>query len=166
MKPLTQKVLESGLIDKHMAQMLEKWGNLPEGSAELVKDDALRNATKEQLTKLGEELGDEVEKLRALKETQLDLDQLRWPTTASIRDGNGEYKAIDLSAVIDRMGRLYFRHQDVDAAWFVPGFTIERWSVHKGSTGKELLKEQILEVTPLFIDELPVCFQVTVHRVA
>lgn len=160
MKPLTEKVLKSGLVDKHMALMLEKWGNLPEGSAELVKDVDFQKVTREQLAQLGEELGDEVEKLRTLKETQLDLEQMRWPTAVTLE---GDF---EVPAVIDRMGRLYFRVQDVKEEWLIPGHHTERQVLDKELGRKVVIKEQILESSMLYTDEVPVCFQVTVHRVA
>lgn len=168
MKPLTEKVLKSGLVDKHMAQMLEKWGNLPEGASDLVNDDALKDATRDQLTKLGEELGDEVDKLRTLRETQLDIDKIRWPAEVDIIDPrNGrKFLAGKIQSVIDRSGRLYFRYQDVSMDWFVPGFIFERRMT--GPDGSKIIevREEILEVTPLYTDEQPVCVQVATHRLA
>lgn len=167
MKPLIEKVLKSGLIDKHMAQMLEKWGNLPDGASELVNDDALKDATREQLTKLGEELGDEVDKLRTLKETQFDIDKMRWPTEVSIRNEAGQQIVYKIPAVIDRMGRLYFRHQEAKKEWLTPGFIIVRDIPDADNPNqKRLIDEQILEVSELYTDEVPVAFQVSVHRVA
>jgi hypothetical protein len=167
MKPLIEKVLKSGLIDKHMAQMLEKWGNLPDGASDLVNDDALKDATREQLTKLGEELGDEVDKLRTLKETQFDIDRMRWPTEVSIKNNGGHQIVYKIPAVIDRMGRLYFRHQDVKADWLTPGFIIARDITSLDNPNqKSLIEEQILESSVLYTDEVPVAFQVSVHRVA
>lgn len=182
MKPLTEKVLKSGLVDKHMAEMLEKWGNLPEGAADLVNDNALKDATREQLTKLGEELGDEVDKLRTLRETQLDLDKIRWPVSVTVIDDKGTYLVHDLAAVIDRMGRIYFRIQDVREEWLVPGYLFERLVINKDVppppassetptllnpyAHKKVIREQILEKSVLYTDNSPVCFQVSVHPLA
>lgn len=168
MKPLTKKVLESGLIDKHMALMLERWKAIPDGASDLVNEDALKDATKEGLMKLGEELGDEVDKLRTLKETQLDLDKLRWPVEVdAVMTNEGKSLALHISAVIDRMGRLYFRFQDVEKDWFVPGFFLDRTITSKEEVGRLLqIREEILESTVLYTGDQPVCVQVTVHRVA
>lgn len=168
MKPLTEKILKSGLVDRHMVEMLEKWGNLPAGSAEIVNDGALKDATREQLTKLGEEIGDEVDKLRTLKETQLDIDKLRWPAMVNqIVAADGTALALHVPAVIDRMGRLYFRFQDVKESWFVPGYVFERTINSREEVGLLLLiKEQILESSVLYTDDQPVALQVTVHRLA
>lgn len=166
MKPLTKKVLESGLVDKHLAQMLEKWGNLPPGATEIIKDDKLKNATRDQLVSLGEEIGDEVEKLRTLKETQLDLENLRWPTEVSIKSMDGVLIGYKIPAVVDRMDRLYFRIQDVDPAWFIPGCELSRdvVSPNRAHMARVMAwNEEIIESTILYSDDVPVCVQVTVR---
>jgi hypothetical protein len=162
LKPLVKKVLESGLVDKNMAELMEKWGNLPEGAASLVKDDSLKNATKDQLMKLAEEIGTEVDKERTLKETQLDLDQIRWPTVVTIRTNNYEHVAWQVPAVIDRMGRLYFRIQDAKEEWFVPGYNIHRKGVSPQNGYESPIYEVVTEKSVLYVGELPVCIQVTV----
>lgn len=168
MKAITEKVLKSGLVDKHMALMLEKWGALPDGAADLVNDDALKDATREQLTQLGVELGDEVDKLRTLKETQLDLDKIRWPAECDIVDLREGRKlwAAKVQGVIDRTGRIYFRFDDVMEAWFIPGFIIERSITGRDGHKVLSIQEQIVESTVLYTDEIPVCIQVSVVRLA
>lgn len=169
MKPIVEKILKSGLVDKHMAQMLEHWGNLPSGASELVPTDSdhLKKATRGQLDLLAEEIGEEVDKLHTLKETQLDLNRLRWPTEVSITDEKGHQLAYKIPAVIDRMGRLYFRIQDIDKDWFVPGYELARDGVSKEDPNlKVLIRDQILESTVLYADEQPVCLQVSVQPLA
>lgn len=171
MKPLTEKILKSGLVDKHMAQMLEKWGNLPAGAAELVPqdDDHLKKATRDQLEKLAEEIGDEVDKARTLKEQQFDLDKLRWPTKASVYDDQEKMVCSEIPAVIDRMNRLYFRIDEIDENWFVPGFTVSRLVIDKEAKNAGLykaVKEQIKESTTLYVGDQPVCLQVSTQKLA
>lgn len=168
MKPIVKKVLQSGLVDKSMVELFEKWGNLPAGSSELVNDDALKNATKEHLYKLAEEIGTEVDKERTLKETQLDLDKLRWPKTVSIarnlEEGGTELLQEDIVVMVDRMGRYYFRPEDVEESTLVPGrlLLVKQKPVSNGPFVHPALKQQILEVSPLYIGESLVCFQVSV----
>ncbi len=167
MKSLTEKILKSGLIDKHTAQIMERWGQLPEGASDIVQENALENATKEQLARLAEEIAEEVETESRIKETSLDLNTLRWPKTvrrivrpnreAGALSTVGSIIAYDLSAVVDRMGRFYFRAQDVIKEWFVPGFVIEH-----DIAGKPVSNE-ILEVTELFVGETIVAIQVSVR---
>lgn len=155
MKPIVEKVLASGLVDKATAELMEKWGYLPEGSAEKTDEDKLKNATQETLTKLASDLATEVEKEHALRETYLDLERLRWPQAI-----DGIYKpqvgqpfevALNLMSVVDRMGRYYFRIQDVDKEWFIPGYYLRK----KG------IDEKILQAQVLYIGEQGVCVQVT-----
>lgn len=166
MKPIVEKVLKSGIVDKGMAELLEKWGNLPEGASELVKNDTLVNATREHLQKVATELGDAVADLHLIKETQLDLDKLRWPTKVTLQEASegapGPKDSVyDIPAVMDRMGRLFFRIQDVREDWFVPGYRITR-KQFKPDEGLEMLVwEQILESTVLFTGEQKIAIQVT-----
>lgn len=181
LKPVQEKVLESGLVDKSVAELMEKWGLLPQGAAELVdqaKVDALKNATKETLFKLADDLATEVEKEHALRETYLDLERLRWPAVVDIlRPPSGEEQAAadsqglnisarvlvgDVDAVMDRMGRYYFRIQDVEEDWFVPGYVFSRKiKSRKNPLAVEIRFETILQKQVLYTGEQKVCIQVT-----
>ena len=151
MKPIVEKVLKSGIVDRGMVELLERWGSLPEGSSELLKNETLKDATKEQLQKFAEDLANEVATAHALKETNLDLDRLRWPVEVAVLDQYKSQIAGKVTAVIDRMGRYFFRIQDVKKEWFVPGFVIVR-----GDS-----KETILESDALFVGSEAVAIQVT-----
>lgn len=153
MKPIVEKVLKSGLVDKHTALVLERWGYLEEGASEKVNETALKDATQDQLMRLAEEIGDEVDKERTLRETMIDLDRLRWPTVVDVRAGARTIN--NLHAVIDRMGRFYFRIQDVNPEWFIPGEHLKRNDVAGAGW------ETIMEKTVLYIDQQPVCLQVS-----
>lgn len=156
LKPVQKKILSSGLIDRSMAELMEKWGNLPSGSASLVpKDDAFKNATREFLYKFSEDLAGEVEKEHVLRETYLDLKMIRWPAVVTVNSTTEAIVALNLAAVVDRMGRYYFRIQDVDKEWFVPGFTISTMSNMKK------FAETILESQILYDGSVPVCIQVS-----
>lgn len=168
-KPLSETILKSGLVDKSMARMLEHWGHLPSGAADLVPEDEdhLKKATKAELNKLVDDISGEVEKARLLKESQFDLDRLRWPTKVGVRNEKGEVIAAQLPAVIDRMNRLYFRIDEVKEEWFVPGFTLSREAVDKEIPGCVKIVESIItESTVLYFGEQSVCLQVSSQRVS
>lgn len=152
MSQLTEKILRSGLVDKHTAALMEKYGLLEAGSVEKVNEDALKGATRQQLVQLAEDLAVEAEREFALKETMLDLNQLRWPVTVAIKSVGLVHDAI--SALIDRMGRYYFRPQDVSLRLLVPGFRLVVFPSMK--------EETIVEVTELFIGEQVAAIQVSV----
>jgi hypothetical protein len=161
MKPIVEKVLSSGLVDKATAQLMEQWGYLPEGSADKVNEDKLKDATQETLTKLAADLATEVEKEHALRETYLDLERLRWPVTDISLKKPDEAEgspllAEKLVAVVDRMGRYFFRIQDVKQEWFVPGYFLVR------ETGDE----KVLQSQVLYVGEQGVCIQVTTDKSA
>ena len=156
MKELTKQILESGLVDEATAALMEKWGTLPEGSTELTKNKDLESATREELMKLGQRLGDALDKERRLKETMLDLNQLRWPTSVNIFDENASHEvARYVTCVIDRMGRFYFRPQDVKREWFVPGYVFCR------TENTKMPAETILEVSELFVGDQVAAIQVS-----
>lgn len=177
MKDLTEKILKSGLVDKHTAELMEKYGILEEGSADKVNEDALKNATREQLIKLADDLSDAADRSDALRETALDLERLRWPASVAIYHPQEFDTQTDVSlpvrtrkmvagavdAVMDRMGRYYFRIQDVKKEWFVPGYLFERTA--QSELAKKKVLEEVLEVQPLNIGEEVVCIQVTTRRV-
>lgn len=161
MKPIVEKVLASGLVDKATAQLMEQWGYLPDGAADKVNEDKLKGATQETLKALANDLAVEVEKEHALRETYLDLERLRWPASIlsvskPISAEEKEILASNLISVIDRMGRYYFRIQDVKQEWFVPGYTLLR------QTGEE----KILQSQVLYVGDQGVCVQVTTDKSA
>ena len=164
MSEIVKKVLRSGLIDKHTAELMEQYGMLDPGAAETVNDDALKNATQVQMKKLAEELAVEVEREHKIRETYLDLDRTKFPVTVKIFSRGGHF--VTTSGMVDRHGRYYFRFQDADPNWFTPGFLIEKvpTSAPGGETHDIMLvqpKEMIVEATPLFVDEKPVAYQVS-----
>lgn len=145
-----------------MVELLERWGNLPEGSTELLKSDTLQNATRAHLEKFAEDLASEV--ASGLRETNLDLDKLRWPVVVTIRDQYKSQIAFDVSAVIDRMGRYFFRVQDVEEGWFVPGYTLIREGKRDTRGAVRIEYETILESTTLFSGEQAVAIQVSTSK--
>jgi len=175
---LTKKILESGLVDEATARLMERWGNLPEGSAELTrnKPERLQAATREELMQFAEDIGEEVEKQRRLKETMLDTDRMRFPVTVDVykqsvltNDGVRVPRTIvagHVRGVIDRMGRYYFRIQDVKERWFVPGYVFRKEGPGDGGATdpSKATYEQVHEVQVLSHGEAPVCIQVAVQQ--
>jgi hypothetical protein len=154
---LSKKILESGLVDEATARMMEKWGILDEGAADLAKKSTLKDATREQLMKFADDVGEEVDKQRRLKETMLDLNQLKWPAFVGIFDPTKSPSVVHrVTALVDRMNRYYFRPQDAAKEWFVPGGL-----VLSGPEDKK--QETILEVTELFIGDQVAAIQVSVQ---
>lgn len=160
MKPIVEKVLSSGLVDKATAELMEQWGYLPAGASEKVDEDKLKNATQETLHKLANDLAVEVEKEHALRETYLDLERLKWPAAvdAILQPALGQPVTLssNLMSMVDRMGRYFFRIQDVNPDWFVPGYLLRR-------NGND---EKILQAQILYIGDKGVCVQVTTDKSA
>lgn len=71
MKPLMKKILESGLVDRRVAAMLEGWGQLEPGAMELVGQKQL---TEENLKQFAEEIDELVSTEREqLRETRFEI---------------------------------------------------------------------------------------------
>lgn len=160
MKPIVEKLLSSGIVERGFVELMERWGNLPEGSSELLQNETLKNATKEHLTRFSEDLANEVANRYVLKETQFDLDRLRWPATIDVFSQEKNLQATKVDAVIDRMGRYFFRVQDIQEGWFVPGFFIRRVGTNHVNAPDEL----ILEATPLYMGDDKIALQVTTQK--
>jgi hypothetical protein len=155
---LVKKVLESGLVDKATAELMEVWGYLPDGAADLVKEDALKDATHEKVAALAKDLADELEKEHHLRETYLDLERLRWPASVCIYKPDDTLIISGAVGLMDRMGRYYFRIQDVDQAWFVPGYDLLR------QTPKGMVKEHIFQSQVLYLGRVGICVQVSTDQ--
>lgn len=163
MSDLTKKILESGLVDVATAKLLEKWQALPEGSAELAegKAERLQVVTQEVLTQFAEDVGEEVEKQRRLRETSLDLATMKWPVNAMIANPLGDVTMF-VSGLVDRFGRYFFRPQDVMKEWFIPGYKLCR-QAPSSMQGAEIgtLTETIIEVSELYVGDQVIAIQVS-----
>lgn len=71
MRELTKKILESGLVDKHLALAMERWGNLDRGDAEVV---GTAPVTKETFEKFADDIAMLIDPDEPLRETLLDLE--------------------------------------------------------------------------------------------
>ena len=156
---VVEKVVKSGLVDRHTVALMERWGMLPEGSTESVPD-LIRRLAKEQLSQLADDLEQEIEREMAMRETRLDLDRLRWPVEVDVFHGDQEQVAfLALRGVTDRMGKYYFRPEDVRTEEAIaPGM----WIVLR-TGGVPEAPEEVLEVQPLYVGNAVVCLQVTVR---
>jgi hypothetical protein len=167
MRSIVTKILGSGLIDKHTALLLEKWGCVPVGkSITPISEEAMR----ERLTELVEDLASVLEQDYVLKETSLDLDTLKWPTRIEfiIKRFASDRKVIagGIPALIDKAGNLYVRVQDVSAEWFVPGYIIERECVSLSTPLRVITsKEEILECDTLYLGDDPICHKICLRDI-
>jgi hypothetical protein len=159
-KPIAKTLLQSGLIDKAQAQMMEKMGLIPSGASELVRENALKGATEDVLMNLAEELSVAVEKEHAIRETALDLNRIRWPAFIDVLKSSKEKEGLtpivaNLSCVVDQLGRYYVRISEGKESWFVPGYVVLR-KLDSNRTSHEYITES----QKLFIGEREVCYQV------
>jgi hypothetical protein len=171
---LTKTMLESGLVDESMAELMEKWGTLPEGSIQYINNDSLKNATRQQMQELVEKIGDGVETHRQLRETYFDLDRLKWPAEVEIwrwsgtGPGQRQMLATRFTTVVDRLGRYYFQVADVDRhglSMFRPGlylvYTVQKQQPEDGGFTAALARRMILESQFLYVGEARATLQVS-----
>lgn len=147
MKPLTKKLLESGIVEKNFAIMLERWGSLDPGAADEVKS----RMVKQRVEEFVDELDEIIESNMEPKETRIDivgkgLEVLYCPTAGVF------------SAALDEMGRL-----------IIPtGFVLQRgdnlWKNEPGRVKHLGPWARVLDVEPLHIEETLVGYQVTIEE--
>ena len=142
MKPLTKKILMSGLVNKHVAIMLERWGQLEEGASDLVGKERITKKTLEEFVEDIEEMveGDDGEIKETVFAIHVKPPSLYW----SRRVGS-------FSAAEDRMGRLIVSPSHAPH----PGESVFRDS--------EVYARKVLSVSPIFIGETLFAYQVTLE---
>lgn len=97
MKPLIEKILKSGLIDKNTAKMFERWGTLGPEVTDLVEKEKV---TKETLNEFVEQISELLDAEQAvMRETRLEV-QVRPPVSIYC-----PRLGADFSGVEDQMGR-------------------------------------------------------------
>lgn len=171
MSKLREILIRSGVVDRNMVQLFEQWGTLPPGSSEEVVERA-KAATRTQMETFAEEVAEEVEKDLEIRETQLDLDQLRWPVYISIypdlpRVGGSSAIASKIPALRDLMGDYYFRTADLrNNDWLTPGYylLVDENVSKTPDPKKELFTEQLQESKTLYSGETPVAVRVTTDK--
>lgn len=142
MKPLVKKILEAGLVDKHTARMLERWGQLEDGAEDLVGQ--RRIASQKTLEEFVEDLEGLLETEGDVKETRLEI-QVRRPPAELYNRRLGTFAAVQ-----DEMGRYIVS----------PVNKLYRGDAISDDAGNM----EVLEVEPLYHGEKLVAYQVTVHR--
>lgn len=106
MKPIVEKILKSGLVSKHTAALMERWGTLDPGSADMVGEEDLREASEETLTKFAEDIEELIESDRQeMLETRLSID-VSEPVLVSTKYPDGHKKSIVVFK--DMMGNYLF----------------------------------------------------------
>ena len=149
MKEILKKILESGLVDKHVARLMEKWGMLPQGAEEQV-----RTATKTQFNELMEEISDLVYEDK--KETIIEVfTKDKVIVEFSVAD---EGPVITLHGYIDRLGTFYFDIGICKEEWFAAGTEL---------CVPEFTGEPVYTVTGrqiLYKDDVPVCIAINTIR--
>lgn len=145
MKPLVRKILESGLVSKHTAKMMEHWGWLEEGASDLASKSLMERDTKVLLSKLAEDIGDLLEDEYKIRETRLDHNVRR---SLSVRVPDG--RVVDADE--DYMGHLII----------LVGVGIGRGDVLYSSDGVVALY-RVLDVDNMYIGATVVGHQLTVE---
>ena len=153
MKQIVKKILEAGLVEKNAVLLMEKWGQIERGSAELVGNKDLREATEHSLTKFAEEVEALIEKDREqVRESRLAI-QVGAPFLASWFAQAGVGGEIVRGVVLykDEMGNLLFPISE--DSFIIPGAILRVGD-------KEFT---VLEKQQLFVGQQPYVIQVRVE---
>lgn len=104
MKPVMEKILASGLVEKHTAALMEKWGVLDAGAVDMVGIDDVRKMTKAGLEKFTEELDVLLEREEeAFRQTRLDIPVKRLRAIRIFCQDKGD---MTVPVMEDEMGRF------------------------------------------------------------
>ena len=151
MKPLTKKILESGLVDKTTALMLERWGQLEPMAADLVGKESITKKTLEEFVS-------EIEALVApeameVKETRLEI-EIKQPPLSLWAPIPGGFAAVE-----DSLGRLIVR----------AGIELSVGdAIYKSTPGRRENLEAdltISKIEPIYQNDVVVANQLTVEPV-
>jgi len=161
MKPIVEKILKAGLVDKHTTQLMEKWGQIDRGASDLVGADDLKKASEESLTQFAEEVEMLIEKDREeLRETRLAIQV-------------GEPMLVEWTSKIigapSFSGDIHMNHnhkivvfKDNAGNFIFP--LLEKNSIYPGAAfqTKDGERWEILDSSVLYIGEQPYAIQVSV----
>jgi hypothetical protein len=141
MKDIVKKVLEAGLVSKHTALLMEKWGTLDRGASDLVDSENIHEMSEKTLLRFVEDIEALIERERdSVRETALSI-RMANPFQVSLSRSSG----IRVPYVVfkDEMGRFIFpsyAHEEIsEGDIFTRVTTGEKWKV--------------TEVVPLYVGE-------------
>ena len=147
MKPLVKKLLESGIIDKHAALMMERWKTLESGAADLVGTDPI--TTRRGLEKFAEEIEELLDKEEeTVRETPLDL---------PLKNEQSYF------AVVGVTNSQFLGHWDVMGCLVVDPTTV----LHRGTVIRDArtkLYWRALDTAELYQDEKVIARRITVEK--
>lgn len=146
MKPLTKRILEAGLVDKHAAKMFESWGQLEPGDSDLV---GRKMVTETGLRAFIDDIEQLTEPDDEMKETRLDI-RVTQPPVTLLYVKTGNY----IAAIEDEMGRFL-----IGSAWgfLVPGEVLR-------IAGEDEDYWTIEQVEPLYQGDDLIAYQITVDK--
>jgi len=146
MKPLVRKILEAGIIDKHVTLMFERWGQLDKGSEDLI---GKKNVSHQTMAEFADEIETLLETDLEMKETRLEVPvtkppiELFCPTTlhfSAVEDVMGKY-IVSPKVILHRGSRVWPDDATMGGS---------HWTV--------------LEVEPLYQGDDLIAYQVTVEK--
>lgn len=144
MKELSKKILEAGLVEKHVAHMFERWGQLEPGAADLVGQRKVTELTLAAFADDIERLVEESSEAYA-HETRLDINI------------TNEFD------FVDEAGKTI--HAYVDYIGHVLVLVSQKPKLHRGSKIREGGKtHSILDIEPFYQNDEMVALQLTVSR--
>jgi hypothetical protein len=144
--PLVKKILEAGIIDKHITLMFERWGQLERGSEDLI---GKKKISQQTMTEFVDEIETLLETNFEMKETRLEVEvkkppvDLFCPTTgrfSAVEDVMGKY-IVSPKVLLHRGSRIWPNDAPIESSHWV-----------------------VLEVEPLYQGDVLVSYQVTIEK--
>ncbi len=142
MKELTKKILESGLVPKHTALAMEKWGSLDRGASDIV---GTRKVTEETLHAFAEDIAALLEKEEPLRETELDFSAAGQEVVVRVKTGG------ETHGRLDEMGRIVLTPEA--AALFTLGDLVEVQYLHHNYAVGESRTWRIVNLEKVYENE-------------
>lgn len=150
MKPLTRKLIESGLLDKHTIAMMQRWGQWDSGTiGNAVMESSnpaavsLKEMTEEGLEEFAEELSELLEQRSEIHETRLEM------------------QVKEKTLIHDHLGKSQEGYFDLAGNLIIP--VPLRLRVHRGSRLRANTQTyQVLDMDPVYQNDEMVALQVTV----
>jgi hypothetical protein len=144
-KPLTKKLLESGVVEKNFAAMLERWGSLESGAVDEVKSQMVQQSVEDFV----EEIDELLEAGAETKEMTINLTM--GPTVSLYSPEIGVF-----SANYDEMGRLVV----ADAYKLKRGSRL--WEKENMGVGTPFA--EVLDIDSMYIGDIRVGYRLTIDR--
>jgi hypothetical protein len=165
MKTITKKILESGLIPKHTAALMERWRQLDPGAADMVNTESLLDASSDALVKFVDEIDELMTKDREdYREARLEV--RGFPILVKIGPGLTNPIAAFSPLIVVFRDEVYNPNNEFNTLIF-PTTANEHLKVGAVVLDtKDDFVSTVEDITPLYLDETVYGYQVVIKKIS